>query len=903
MNGSRSRASPESVIRLARPAIIGALLAVACCLWVVLLSACQSPSYGSAAPAVGWQASDVDRWEPAPCLPRGAFGSFTLLSDGRVLSVSRMPFFQAKAVSAALFDPLGYQWTATGHLNAPRNMHTATLLDDGRVLIAGGVAEQPPFQTPTPGPPALDQAVAELYDPASGLFVPTGRLNDGQRFGHIAARLPDGRVLVAGGCRDWNRDDLDFCQKRSPCHRTTEIYDPATGAWELAAPLSAPRYGPAAATLPDGRVLIIGGSTHLCGNPELIRGQATAEIFDPRTGRWTLTGPLNERRLMGAAVTLRDGRVLVVGMQTSGVPGSLQVRSNAEVYDPATNAWRPTAPLAGPVNYDPVAVLLLRGRVLVVGGDWRPTSETPAGVVQLYDPTTDSWTLGPQFSRPHHLGAAVTLRDGRVLAASCECFIEAGLDLTPTPSPTLTPSDTPSPTTTASPTSTFTRTPTKTRIPTRTRTPTPSPTVTKTYTPTPSPTVTPTPTSTPLPWGFWSDTAPLVSPAAEGHTASRLADGRVLLVSGASTQFYDPATNRWSPGPPLPQARKGHLAVPLPDGRLALLGGDSGWTWDAELFDPATNRWSTVQLHFADEELAREPLSIGTDALLLPDGRLLLSGLMRRYDGVEHLGEGTPQTRLLDTRTWLVTAGPPMTEDRAYHLSALLPDGSVLLIGGEHPHCDSYDNRDTLETTWFCVLDNPRFSVDRYDPRLGTIQPAAPIKIAKLAAYGATRAMLLPDGRVLVPSGGQPDPNRYGRYLLTPPQVYDPAKDSWADLTSPHLYQPTPLFLTLANGLALFVGSCKHPPLTDPVQLYDPAADRWFWGASPGRPICTERSFGWKHLNHSLTALADGRALLVSADRPAAAVYTFTLPRPVVGRLYLPAAWRQRPAAPAAPRR
>jgi len=113
-------------------------------------------------------------------------------------------------------------WIATGSLNVPRSLHTATLLPDGRVLVAGGRGA---------GPGALDSA--ELYDPVSGKWSVTGSLVK-PRVMHTATLLTNGKVLVVGG--DTSAAPPDFGRGN-----TAELYDPATGTWTLTGSMSTPR--------------------------------------------------------------------------------------------------------------------------------------------------------------------------------------------------------------------------------------------------------------------------------------------------------------------------------------------------------------------------------------------------------------------------------------------------------------------------------------------------------------------------------------------------------------------------------------------------------------------------------------------------------------------------------------
>src|SRR6266568_1169685 len=126
---------------------------------------------------------------------------------------------------------------------------------------------------PAPGAPSF----------STSAFTGTGSAVNG-RFAHVAMRLSDGRVLVAGGAR-FNQACAD-----PPAGNSTEIYDPATGAWTLTGTLTQSRTSGLAVALADGRVLFAGGGSR-CGVVS-----ANADIYNPATGVWTATGAMNVAR-------------------------------------------------------------------------------------------------------------------------------------------------------------------------------------------------------------------------------------------------------------------------------------------------------------------------------------------------------------------------------------------------------------------------------------------------------------------------------------------------------------------------------------------------------------------------------------------------------------------------------
>lgn len=179
----------------------------------------------------------------------------TRLGSGKVLVAGGISTAIGEVVvaSAELYDPATGQFTATGDLGAARADHTATLLLDGTVLVAGG------FDRVDRGVP-LD--TAERFDPATGRFTPVGSL-PGARAGHQATLLPGGQVLVTGGAG-------------VTVLASTALFDPTSRAFHAAGPLLAPRYLHQATLLPDGRVLVTGGATGVAGVY-----LPSAELYDP----------------------------------------------------------------------------------------------------------------------------------------------------------------------------------------------------------------------------------------------------------------------------------------------------------------------------------------------------------------------------------------------------------------------------------------------------------------------------------------------------------------------------------------------------------------------------------------------------------------------------------------------
>jgi len=262
-----------------------------------------------------------------------------------------------------------------------RSGHTATLLRSGKVLIVGGrIGRYDARRT------------AELYDPATRKFSITGEMVE-ERAGSTAALLADGRVLICGGV-DRNMNALS----------SAELYDPLTGAFAPTGAMREP-HGEAhtSTVLRDGRVLITGGGSGRYPSQTIYR---TAELYDPATGKFTVTGPMIVPRHKHAAVMMSDNKVLIVGgSDNRDWRGQY---SSAELYDPGTETFSPTADMSTMRFKLPDAVVLLAGgKVLVAGG---------GSFAEIYDPVkkTFSRTEG-SFGSAHFFASATPLLGGQVL--------------------------------------------------------------------------------------------------------------------------------------------------------------------------------------------------------------------------------------------------------------------------------------------------------------------------------------------------------------------------------------------------------------------------------------------------------------------------------------------------------
>ena len=323
-----------------------------------------------------------------------------------------------------------------------------------------------------------------------------------------AAALPGGKILAIGG------------RQGSGALAAAELYDPATETWAAAGNLAAPRTKHTATVLSDGRVLVVGGES------SAVDFLATAELFDPVAGRWSPAGSMAAPRADHTATLLNDGRVLVV----AGASGS-SFLNTAEVYDPASNRWSPVGNMAG-VRSQHAAVLLPDGRVLAIGGFG---SEATA---ERYDPASDRWSPAGRLNDGRVQHTATLLPNGQVLVVGGSSSSAGYLATAETYDPAA---------------------------------------------------------------NAWRPVGKMAGPRS-GHTATLLPDGWVVVAGGTDGSRPVAAAERLNVGDPTSWVAAGALAVGrwmhtatlLPDGRVLVVGGTDGQqpVQTAERYDPTTNSWT-----------------------------------------------------------------------------------------------------------------------------------------------------------------------------------------------------------------------------------------------------------------------------------------------------------------------
>src|SRR5215813_4477120 len=296
----------------------------------------------------------------------------TLLLNGKVL-VAGGYSGTAFLSSTELYDPSTGTWTATGSMTSPRSEFSLTRLSDGKVLVAGGTIQS-----------CLTTSSAELYDPSTGTWTPTGSMNVA-RGGHVATLITSGqlsgRVLVAGGYINQNDGGCGGDAQLA----SAELYDPVTGSWSITTDMIKERDYSVAAALPDASVLVI-GTMNCCP----YHWFNSAESYDPNTQLWTLTNS-RANAANGAAALLPDGELLVAGGVRGTQPTSVYV-ADADLFDSSIGTWTASASMSTD-RASHTLTLLTSGQVLVAGGfsgGWS-IGCFDVTATELYDSSAGTW--------------------------------------------------------------------------------------------------------------------------------------------------------------------------------------------------------------------------------------------------------------------------------------------------------------------------------------------------------------------------------------------------------------------------------------------------------------------------------------------------------------------------------
>jgi N-acetylneuraminic acid mutarotase len=742
---------------------------------------------------VGGSTASAELYDPATrtFLPTGSMSvarpgaTATLLPDGQVLVAGGCCKDNSNLASAELYNPTTGTWSLTGSMEHPRSSQTATLLPDGEVLVAGGACNGSGNNCDS-GSSLVNQRTAELYDPQTGTWTLTGAMREGRDLA-TATLLQNGEVLVAGG---FNSCDDDFCSDLAE----SELYNPATGMWQVTGKMHAAREQHTATLLPDGLVLVAGGLNE--GGFGKGGKYSSAELYDPSSGTWTLTSPMQSNHYGQTATLLQSGWVLVAGGQSSA----------AEVYEPDRGIWVNVGSMST-TRTDATATLLESGDVLVTGGSG------PDGQAQRTAEVFDA-TSGPLVSiTPESLSFAGQQVDstGAAKSYTVSNFGTAALVVSGVTISGTNPGD-------------FTASDNCTRAPldpgdtcnVRIR-------FSPTYTGLRSADVAvvdnaPSTSQSATVRGYgagpnaFTPTGPM-SVGRDSQTATLLRNGEVLVAGGEvdpgspvkDAELYNPQTGTFRATGSLGEARSDATATLLPDGDVLVAGGkgnNAANLASAELYDPATGKWTaTGSMNAAGYALA---------STLLPNGEVLVDGL----------GFGS-SAEVYDPSTGMWSDTGPTSVSAFFGTTTLLPDREVLATG-----------------------DNDTGATGLYDPSTNTWTTTGSLNVPRMTQT----ATLLPDGQVLIAGGDPPG----GGSPLASAELYDPSTGVWTITGSMNTGRFQQTATLLSNGIVMVAGGCSAScgPVVASTEFYE--GGYWY----PGPSMTTPR------YEDAATLLGDGNVLV-----------------------------------------
>jgi WD40 repeat protein len=600
----------------------------------------------------------------------------TLLPNGKVLIAGGRGTGGAVLASAELYDPASGTFTLTGSMSVARQNHVATLLPNGKVLITGGYPGSLPFPSGTTS--------AELYDPATGLFTAAGNMNLA-RTHHAAVLLPNGKLLVVGGQSDPNT-----------YLNTAELYDPVANTFTPTGSMGTARRGLSATVLPSGAVLVAGG-VNTGGTLN------SAELYSPAAGSFSATGNMGSARQFHAAILLPSGLVLL----TQGTA------STSELYNLVSGTFTPTGSQST-IRFGDAAALLSDGSVLDAGGG-DVSQANIYSTSELYFPQEPPFD-GSRFDAtgrtmvPRNRQTATVLPNGLSLVAGGDDGVSQSFASAELYNSTA---------------------------------------------------------------GTFTTSAGSMSNQRVFHTATLLPTGKALLAGGRdfnnnvwfSADLYDPATDSFTPTISMNAPRRLHTASLLPNGKVLIAGGfaPNAATASAELYDPATGAFTLTGSMTVPR--ARHT------ATLLPNGEVLIAG-----------GVGNSTAELYDPATGTFTATGSMSTARDFATATALPNGLVLIVGGE------------LAVGANVVVLS---SAELYNPATGTFTLTGSLAIGR----AAHSAVLLPNGKVLIAGGTDGVSNTYATA-----EVYDPMTGLFSPAGNMAVPRVQFTATLLPNGKVLTVG-------------------------------------------------------------------------------------------------
>ncbi len=596
-------------------------------------------------------------------------------------------------------------------------------------------------------------------------FIHSGLLYSGSCTGTL---LPNGTVLYTGG------QSLGFSDGPESGSNNAEIYDPVALTSTPTGNMTIPRCGETATLLPNGKILFAGGQT-------LGSWTATAELYDPIPGTFSSTGSMSAARTGHTATLLPNGTVLIAG--GGNCNSSCVYFNSAEIYDPNSGTFSPTAGTLATPYTGAAAVLLNTGKVLLAGGSQDGTNLN--SLAEIFDPATGLFTLAGSMVNPRDEFTASLLQNGKVLICGGKLATRAVT--------TAAEIYDPSPGTFAPTGSLNVARSSHTAsvllnghvLIAAGRSALPLLASAELYDPG---------------TGTFSLTGNLQE-ARVDHAATVLPNGITLVAAGSNGQLlssiesYDPATGVFtSQSTFMNVARTGHATTQLADGRLLLTGGqdaNSNVNSSAEIYDPATAKFSLagslIQGRF------------GHTATLLTNGSVLVVGGYSDSAGSNLVA--TAELYNPVSGTFTSTSSPNIP--RAYHTATLLGNGKVLISGGE------ITGSQTTKSTEF------------YDPIAGTFVMAGNMSAPR---YNHT-ATLLNDGRVLIAEGLSGSGGGFGNQV-GPDDLYDPGTGLFTQDGSPIQFFQSVVIpfdsVLLASGQVLVDEGTIFDPASNTLSTFNP---------------------------------------------------------------------------------
>lgn len=644
----------------------------------------------------------------------------TLLNNGKVLIVGGYTG-TAFSASAELYDAATGLFQAAGSLKTGRAYHTATLLSNGKVLIVGGYSQS-----------GSRLASTELYDPETGTFSAAGNLTTGRAY-HTATLLNNGKVLIAGG--SGNSDAL----------ASAELYDSSTNTFSPTVNMPNAHARHTATLLNNGKVLIAGG------------GSGASYLYNPLTETFSETGNMWSTRSNHTATLLNDGTVLITG----GVGGYPIYKSSAEIYNPADGTFRPTSSM-NTARYDHTATLLNNGKVLITGGRGE---YFPLPSAELYDPSNDNFSYfssTAEMRTRRHNHTATLLLTGKVLVAGGTDSSYAPLSSAELYDPA---------------TGTF--------------------------------------------------GASQERPERRSHNATLLGNGKVLITGGlgysdrlSSAELYDTVSGTFRATSDQLAMRDPYTTTLLGNGKVLVTGAYNSYRWaSAELYDPVTDSFSPI---------SSSPSYIATYASLTGSGKVLLLAMGNNYASLVELYDPATDTfsvtgsmvnpTYIQTVTMLadgkvLVTGKLLSGESNAELydpatESFSPTGNTLEIS-DFPETTLLSNGKVLFTGGYQSGVGTLSSAELYDPSTGTFSTTGSMAV-KREAHTAT---LLNSGKVLIAGG-----RNFGEFASA--ELYDPSTGTFSGAGTMISARAEHTATLLTNGNVLVVGGIKDSKALSSAELY-----------------------------------------------------------------------------------